>query len=167
MTRLVVTMALRSDSPPVAEPVAVATDDRRVFTAMFRGHLRRTASVLRRLGVSDADLDDVLQEVFISAWRRRDSLREDASELAWIIGIARRQASTYRRGRGRRERRMELAASEAGVRTDRPSTPESTMRARQAVGQIENFMARLDDAHREVFVLAMVEGFRAAEIAQM
>ena len=48
-----------------------------------------------------------------------------------------------------------------------PRLRNRRMRARQAVAQIEEFLDGLDDIHREVFVLAVVEGFRAGEIAEM
>src|SRR5215510_272402 len=63
---------------------------------IYRTHfdfVRRTA---RRLGVEPQQLDDVVQEVFITVHRRIDTF-EGRSELrTWLYGITRRVVSGHR-----------------------------------------------------------------------
>lgn len=133
------------------------------LTALFRVHLGQLTRFLRGLGVRDADLDDVLQETFAVAWRRRDCLRSDASPLGWLLAIARRTASSQRRRRDYRESKFEVSVDEAalpGCRSD-----EGRVRARELASRVEDFLGSLDEVHREVFLLSMVEGASAVEIA--
>ena len=52
---------------------------------------------LRFCGVPAQEIDEVLQDVFLAAWRSGDRLREPDSLGAWLRTIARRKASGYLR----------------------------------------------------------------------
>lgn len=52
---------------------------------------------LRFCGVPAQEIDEVLQDVFLAAWRSGDRLREADSLGAWLRTIARRKASGYLR----------------------------------------------------------------------
>lgn len=58
---------------------------------------------------SAADADDVLQEIFLTAYRRFPALRDRQAFLAWIMAIARSRCADYFRARARQmEIPMEL-----------------------------------------------------------
>ena len=64
----------------------------------------------RRLLPSNEDAEDLVQQVFVSAWRQRhryDPLR--ASLLTWLLGIARHKAIDRLRGLQRERERTEAA----------------------------------------------------------
>ena len=48
---------------------------------------------------SKADSDDVLQEVWLAAYRQFDRLKNKNSFKAWVIGIARHKVKDYFRSR--------------------------------------------------------------------
>ncbi len=50
---------------------------------------------VRRLGFSDADADDVLQETFTAAWRAIRSLRDPRALTTWLFRICRRAAGAH------------------------------------------------------------------------
>ena len=52
-----------------------------------------------------AEADDIVSEVFTTAWRRRHDLRPDDSPLPWLYGIA---ANTIRNSRRSQHRRLRL-----------------------------------------------------------
>ena len=60
----------------------------------------RTASYLRRM-VPDADVDDVLQRVFMEVWRCQDRYDPQRSLEGWVLGIARKRAIDHLRSRRR------------------------------------------------------------------
>ena len=60
--------------------------------AVVRGFLRRT------LGGGWAEADDVAQEVFLTAWRTLDRLKEPAAVRSWLLGVAWRKAQDRMRG---------------------------------------------------------------------
>lgn len=130
------------------------------FAAAYREHHAFVYRVLRHFGVTDLLIDDVLQDVFLVAYRRWDRYDPATSFKSWLYGIARRVTADVRRGARRRERR--LAAVEE---PDAPPGPDDAIAGAQAADFVDRFLADLDDDKREVFVLAEVEDLTAPEIA--
>jgi RNA polymerase sigma-70 factor, ECF subfamily len=73
------------------------------FTELF-AERRYIQLSLRRLGVRDADIEDMTQEIFLRAYRQLDSFDQSRPARAWLLGFALRMAADYRRlARHRRE----------------------------------------------------------------
>jgi RNA polymerase sigma-70 factor (ECF subfamily) len=130
------------------------------FAAAYREHHAFVWRILRHLGVPDLLIDDVLQDVFLVAYRRWDRWDPDSSLRSWLYGIARRVTADVRRGVRRREARLA-----AVVAPEDPPGPDELIAGAQAADFVGRFLAGLDDDQREVFVLAEVEHLTAPEIA--
>ncbi len=75
---------------------------RDAFTALLKIHQSRVRSYLGRF-VRDRDVvDDLAQEVFLSAYRSLSTYRDDAPFRIWLLGIARHRALSYLREEQRR-----------------------------------------------------------------
>jgi glucose/mannose transport system substrate-binding protein len=70
---------------------------------MVHAHREPLARYLLRLGVASGDVDDAVQEVFVVAANKLESIREDA-ERAFLFASALRVAGNARRGQNRRNR---------------------------------------------------------------
>ncbi|CAN5600985.1 hypothetical protein BH09PLA1_BH09PLA1_26480 [soil metagenome] len=107
-----------------------------------------------------ADVDDVVQEVFVAVLKRQRSFRGDASLWTWLSAIALNQC----RSRLRRRRSWRRWKSFQRERIDRsPSSlvrDETSQRVRDAVSQLKQ-----DD--REVIVLFYLEEQSVRQIAEM
>lgn len=142
--------------------VYAVVDDRVVphgavaFEALYREHASFTWSCLRRLGVPSATVDDAMQELWVTAHRRIDTLRSQGVTRAWLFGIARRIASHHRRTEQRHRRRVDAFVEHAPQMAD----PE-----RESSLVVESILASLDERVREAFVLSELEGWSAAEIS--
>lgn len=131
--------------------------------AVFRMHVDSVWRLARAFGLAAEDADDVTQEVFLVAHRRRDSFRTEASVRAWLFGITRNVVLHHRRGYSTRERKLSTLTV-----VDAPSdSPEQTLRVQQAAALMQTFLDKLDVDKRVVFVLADVEGMTTPEIAEM
>lgn len=127
---------------------------------LYERHFDFVWRLLRRFGVSAANLDDAAQEVFVVAHRRWDSFVQGTEERSWLAAIAQRVASAQRRASGRRST-DEL--SEALV-DERPDPLVLTERSQQ-LKLVYALLDELGEEQREVFVLAEMERFTAPEIA--
>lgn len=127
---------------------------------LFRDHAGFVFRILRRYGVPDAVLDDKVQDVFLVAHRRFSSYDPQTSARSWLLGIARRVASHERRGRKRAERRLDRVPRPVGT-----DTPEHTLADREAAELVRQFLEKLDEKKRMIFVLSDLEGLSAPEIA--
>jgi RNA polymerase sigma-70 factor (ECF subfamily) len=63
---------------------------------LFDAHGRYIWRSLRYLGVRDADLEDVCQEVFFTAHRKLPEFEGRSTLRSWLYGICLRLASDYR-----------------------------------------------------------------------
>jgi RNA polymerase sigma factor (sigma-70 family) len=122
------------------------------------------AIAARSLG-SRQDAEDVTQQVFVSAWQSRGTLRPSESALpAWLIGIARRRvADEYaRRYRSVRNSRAVAASTPAGSDVGGEDTVDrlvDRVLLRQAVDQ-------LSEPRRTIVNLVYLEDRTQEDIAR-
>ena len=129
---------------------AAKSGDRAAFAALYRQFARMVHGVVLAR-VPYADVDDLVQDVFVSALERLTSLREHAAFPGWLAAIARNRAVDHLR---RTPPHGELPDSIA-------SPPQDTTNA-LAVLEI---VRQLPDAYRETLTLRLVEGMTGPEIA--
>ncbi|MCY1083479.1 RNA polymerase sigma factor [Archangium lansingense] len=117
---------------------------------------------LRRLGVRDADLEDVSQETFVVVHRKLAEFDGGAAVRTWLFGICRRVASDYRR---KAHVLRETTVAELPEGTQAPEQVEVVAR-RQARALLDRLLDELDEDKRAVFVLFELEQWPMAEVAQ-
>ena len=97
------------------------------------------------------EVDDLVQEVFLSAFQRLSTLRAPGAFGAWLAAIARNRAVDYHRRQPVEQLAEDIPADDA-----RPQAE-----ARAALAAIQT----LPVAYRETLVLRLVEGMTGQEIA--
>ena len=141
----------RAAAPPLA--AALCAEAPRVRRLVHRLLGWRTAS---------NDLDDVVQEVLLAAWRNLDRFRGDAKLATWLTRIAIRKTHNHVRSATLRRR------VHAWFGTSEPAEePESAGNNSDRVDATRAAMARLAHADREVLVLRYLEQREPTEIAQL
>jgi RNA polymerase sigma-70 factor, ECF subfamily len=118
---------------------------------------------LARLGVKDADLPDMLQEVFLVVHRRAHAFDGSSKLTSWLFGICLRVAAAYRRRAHRRyERPLEPAQVPAA---DEALSPEMALQGQEARQQLDALLDTLPLDKRAVFVMFEIDGMTCAEVA--
>lgn len=120
------------------------------------------AYLLRRVPARE-DAADLLAEVFLTAWRRRDTLPPPPEDRLWLFGVARRQLLAYHRAETRRhdaanELRIQLA------RTPSAGTATDTADIRRVVSRA---LERLPELDRELLTLTVWDGLTPSEAARV
>jgi RNA polymerase sigma-70 factor, ECF subfamily len=146
--------AAAGDGPP--RPAALPT-----FEEMWVSCSPYVWRALQGLGVREADLDDVCQDVFLVVHRRLATFRGGCSARTWIYGICLRVASDYRR---RPHRLREQTTAEAPDRAV-PAEQDAELDRRRALAWLDRVLDTLDDPKREVFVLFEIEQVPMTEVA--
>lgn len=132
------------------------------FEALYREHYPFVWRSVRRLGIPDGEVDDVVQDVFMIVHRRLGDFQGRSSMRTWLFGI------TYRVVRDRRRSFAARIDREGKVEPGRPPTqPDQRVSRHQAVGALDELLAGLDDDQRATFVMAEVLHMSAPEIAQL
>ncbi|HOW69518.1 MAG TPA: sigma-70 family RNA polymerase sigma factor [Phycisphaerae bacterium] len=128
------------------------TQNREAWGQFYRIYTPMLCNFARRLGLSDADTDDLSQEVLMIAHRSlRDSLYDPnrGSFRKYLYGIAHRQALATFRARGRRTR-VQSVTPESGVNLlDQLEDHRSEETVREIWDQEWRY-AMLDEALRHV-----------------
>jgi RNA polymerase sigma-70 factor (ECF subfamily) len=150
------------DPSPQAAARSGPPDDRS-FARLFAEHAAVVARVLRRMGVPDADLEDVTQEVFVVVYQRWQEFRGDSSLRTWVYGIALRKAMSHRR---RKHVRDSLPLREEHLSSGAPGQQRALERGEQRQ-LLSTLLGKLDDKKREVFVLFELEQLSMADVSQV
>jgi RNA polymerase sigma-70 factor (ECF subfamily) len=124
--------------------------DRAAFGELYERYVRMVHGVLLA-HVPYAEVDDLLQDVFLIALRRLDSLREPTAFAGWLLAITRNRANDFHR----RPHATEELRDSAG------SADPNEQEARAALAAIQS----LPEAYRETLSLRLVEGMTGPEIA--
>ena len=134
--------------------------DEAAFRMLYRRHTPRLhLFVLRLLGGSEHDAEDVVQETWIHAVRGLAGFRGDAQFPTWLTGIGLNMARKRLRWR---TTRAETVLGQGSVETGTgPAVGSSEARI-----DLERAIARLPDRSREVLVLHDVEGWTHEEISR-
>lgn len=120
------------------------------FYRLYAPMLRHFA---RRLGLSDADTEDVTQEVLLAAHRSLQEGIYDPNKgrfRAWLYGIARRQSLAVLRARCRRTRAQHIQNDEDGMDLLSQLQDKHSDDAIQEIWQQEWRYALLDEALRHI-----------------
>jgi len=130
---------------------AVAGGDRDAFSQLYAAYVRMVHAIL--LGrVPRRDVDDLVQDVFVTAYTRIRELRDAAAFGGWLATITRNRATDYlRRSREQVELPPDLPGGDA-IETD-------TM-------AVLDLIRKLPEAYRETLLMRLVEGMTGAEIAE-
>jgi RNA polymerase sigma-70 factor (ECF subfamily) len=131
------------------------------FDEVYATHVAFVWRVLRTFGLSDAQLEDAVQDVFLVVHRRLPEWEGRAAIATWLFAIARRVASSHRRRAGG-DRTCELVDEPAG----RDDTFAAMSRA-QAAATVFHILQQLDEDKRIVFALVELEQLSVPEVARM
>jgi RNA polymerase sigma-70 factor, ECF subfamily len=119
--------------------------------------------IARRLGVADAMLDDVVQEVFVVIHRRRHELDMSGSIPALLYGVTRRIAGRARDAAQQRERRLSVVESVSTPNSE--DDPESRALLEERAQVVREALDAMDEDKRMMFLLTQVEGMSIPEAA--
>jgi RNA polymerase sigma-70 factor (ECF subfamily) len=131
------------------------------FRELFRLHVGRVHRVVYRLVGGIADLDDVVQTVFVEAFRSLPGFRGESLFSTWLARIAVRV--TLRAVKRPAAPSVSIDAV-AAVLSD-GSTPDDVARANEGARHLDSLLAALKPKKRAAFVLHALEGYSIEETA--
>jgi RNA polymerase sigma-70 factor (ECF subfamily) len=134
--------------------------DMTAFEAIYRMHSPTVYALCLRLSAGvGSDATELLQDVFVRAWRGLASFRGDSALSSWLHRLTVNAMLERARGNSRRLARVIPIEEESGF--DAPSMledPDLRM-------DLESAIAQLPEGARVAFVLHDIEGFQHQEIA--
>jgi RNA polymerase sigma-70 factor (ECF subfamily) len=119
---------------------------------------------LQRLGVRDADLEDVMQEAFVVIGRQLGSFENKARLTTWLYGICLRVASDHRR---RAWVRREVPTSEMPDGVSPESGPEASLEAARERRKLHAVLDLLDPEQRALLVMFELDEMSCKDIGEI
>ncbi len=138
-----------------------ADGDTTAFAVLVRRYSPMMSAYARRILPGTADVDDVVQDAFISAWAQLPTLEDPGQARSWLMRITSRKAiDRIRAGRAHVDiTELDLPAP------DRASPPRRA-EARAEIVALSDALQQLPNAQRECWVLREIGGYSYEEIAE-
>ena len=123
--------------------------------------------MVRRMGVIDSAIDDVVQEVYVTVYRKLGQFEGRCAVKTWVLGILTRVVNNYRRVRRRKGAGHALSSvvGDPDLIADLALDPHEQASRAEAGRLVHQLLDDLDDDKASVFALAELEGMSVPEIA--
>jgi len=158
----------------VDEPELIArcrAGERAAQDQLYARFRRQVAATLYRVLGDRTDLDDLVQEVFVIAFRGLDKFRGDARLSTWLYRICVNVALGRIRTRTRRPAAIGVADLEAvsavSPEAERPETPERALQRQQDRDRVYRVLDQMAPKKRIVLYLHEIEGLDLKDIAYL
>ena len=136
--------------------------DTTAFDAIFRTWYGPLVGTAERMLQDRAVAEELVQDVMLELWRRRETLAADGSAQAYLFQATRNRVLNHLRHLKIEQR------SEPEIRGESSSTPpaDADVVQEELSVAVQRAVQALPDRCREVFELSRVHGLKYAEIAQ-
>jgi RNA polymerase sigma-70 factor (ECF subfamily) len=135
---------------------AARRGDAAAQASLFENHKQRVAHHVLRMTGDPGAVDDLVQEVFIAAFRRLPDFRGDAQLDTWLYRITvNKVRNWWDSGRRRKARERSAAAVSEAVAGDEP---QQQVEAEEKLARLYDALGSLPAKFREAFVARALEG---------
>ena len=145
-------------------------DEREVENAtnIFQEDYQRIFRYVMSMVRDTAEAEDLTQETFLRAYQRRDSLRDEGAQTAWLYRIATHVCLDRLRQYARRSPK-ESQTDLDEIDVAEPDTPslQQTFERDEMSECVQGYLNRLSDSYRAVVLLHDIHELTASEIAQL
>ncbi|MDR5837694.1 sigma-70 family RNA polymerase sigma factor [Caballeronia sp. LZ034LL] len=143
--------------------VSVASGDEQAFATLYRDTSARVFGVIVRMVHDRAEAEDILQDVYASAWRRADTFDPArGSAITWLITLGRNRTID----RLRQHREELLGDDETPELADEAPTPAAAAEWNEERRRLELCLDRLEAPQKSAIREAFFTGATYSELAQ-
>jgi RNA polymerase sigma-70 factor (ECF subfamily) len=159
--------SMRADNVPSdAELIRrIVAGQQEAFTMLYERHL---SSVYNRVRyrIPESDVEDVTQEVFITALRSLKSFKGDAQFSTWLRTLTNRRVADFYRNKEVTETQSEpLRVEGENIRTEQLMVASKSSVSDDKI-ILREAMVQLPDHYQEILLLRFAEGLKFREIAR-
>ncbi|HQN65741.1 MAG TPA: RNA polymerase sigma factor RpoE [Methylophilus sp.] len=147
--------------------------DKKAFGMLVEKYHRKLGRLLSRMIRDQAEVEDVVQESFIKAYRALPSFRGDSAFYTWLYRIGINTAKNYLVSMGRRPQVLQEVEIEDvenfddGGEMRTLETPETEMMTKEIAQTVNDTVASLPEELRVAITLRELEGLSYEEIANV
>lgn len=140
----------------------------RALEELIERYRSRVYRLAYRFTSEKEDAEEVVQEVFMTLYRKLDQFEGKSSFSTWLYRVTVNTSLMKLRGQGQTELVSidELSEDHFQYEEDGPN-PDETIMTEEALSRIERAVGRLPDEFKTVVILRDIEGFSNEETAQI
>jgi RNA polymerase sigma-70 factor (ECF subfamily) len=153
-----------SDEEPLI--ARAASGDADAFRRLYEQHRADVARLTYRMLGPNADLEDLIQEVFVQVYRSLKHFRGQSKFGTWLHRVTVNVILMHRRAAKSRPAYASDGFDESSIDVD-ALRPDDDAARRERVRAFGRLLERLPDKKRIVFVLHELEGLSPADIAKV
>ena len=135
--------------------------DRHSFRLLYRRHQHRVRQILYQL-CDPITLDDLVQEVFLRAWKGLPKFRQSSQFSTWLYRIAWNVASDRRQTLAQDRSRLQTIVQSISTQHDDPDIMQLHYQ-----DLVRKGLSSLSEDHRSVLVLHDLEELPQKEVAEI
>lgn len=146
---------------------AVLAGDVDAFAELVQAYHGRLYNAMVRMGGRPDDVEDIVQDTFLQAFRKLDTFRASSSFYTWIYRIAvNASINFHRRTRGtvpfsaQAEEGRELAIETGELPTRR-------LESREEAEWVQEGLLRLSPEHRQILIMREIDDLSYEEISEV
>ncbi len=143
------------------------------FRGLYDRYQRQIYALVGSMVGQGEDVDDIVQEAFIRAFRSLKSFKGRSSFYTWLYRIAINAATDYRRTQARQSRYRsprpleEIDRGPTQIAAPQSDNPEADLYRGELSELMNRALKTLSDDHRQVIVLREIGGLSYQEIAEV
>lgn len=151
--------------------VRAQAGDKKAFGLLVEKYHRKLGRLLARMIRDQAEVEDVVQESFIKAYRALHNFRGDSAFYTWLYRIGINTAKNYLVSMGRKPQVMheveieDVENFEDGGEMRTLDTPETAMMTKEIAQTVNDTIAGLPQELRTAITLRELEGLSYEDIA--
>lgn len=138
--------------------------DKKAFNVLLAKYQRRVHVIVARYVSDPQEQLDVIQEVFIKAFRGLDNFRGESQFFTWIYRIAANTAKNHLSAKDRRPPDHDIGFEECGL--EELASPEHLMLCDEIERTVFRAIHALPDDMQDAILLREIEGLSYEAIAQ-
>jgi RNA polymerase sigma-70 factor (ECF subfamily) len=151
----------------------VQNGDMRAFEALVNKYQRKVGRLLSRMVRDPDDIEDIVQDSFIKAYKALNNFRGESAFYTWLYRIAINTAKNFLVASNRRPIALREGNDEESETFDDSdtlsdmATPESVYSSRQIAATVNKAVEDLPEELKNAIVLREIEGLSYEEIAEV
>lgn len=147
--------------------------DKRAFGILVEKYHKKLTRLLARMVRDQSEIEDIVQDSFIKAYRAINNFRGDSAFYTWLYRIGINTAKNHLVSLGRRPKAMndveieDVENFEDGQELRNLETPENSMMTKEIVATVNDTIESLPDELKEAISLREMDGLSYEEIAEL
>ena len=147
--------------------------DKKAFAMLVEKYQRRLTRLLSRMVRDQSEIEDIVQDSFIKAYRAINNFRGDSAFYTWLYRIGINTAKNHLVKLGKRPKAMndieieEIENFEDAQDLRNLETPENSMASKEIIASVNQTIETLPDELKEAIQLREIDGLSYEEISDL